>query len=230
MLRQWLKRALLQWRISQYICWLIVVQTASKTDFVGIQIEIAMRINISSSQPFAFKSTFNIAIVNLRMQFRNLFSHLVIVVFHHISRTHQNIVIVSQLLNDVQQNSLFSIFYNCSFLFFIYSYSKLFQFSDKNIPIALFDGFCCLIFQVAQDRVQIEWFSILLEYGFSYGVHQFTVVIAILQSGAVDPWQLYLLFFNIDLISLIVIEITSVDHPEVIINIHFKPHCYILVK
>lgn len=125
--------------------------------------------------------------MNLRMQFRDLFSHLIIIVLHDIPRTHQNVVIVSQLLNDVQQNGLFSIFYNRSFLFFIYPYSKLFQFGDKYIPIALFDGLCRLIFQVAQDRVQIEWFSILLQNGFPDGVHQLTVVIAIFQSGAVDP-------------------------------------------
>jgi len=57
-------------------------------------------------------------------------------------------------------------------------------------------------------------------------MHQFANIKAILNFLTVFSKQLHFLLFHHDLISLVVLEVTSVNHPEIEVYIQLKYHIY----
>ena len=101
-------------------------------------------------------------------------------------------------------------------------YVELSQLLCNHVPIVLLGESCGLVFQVVELRVKRERLLRFLDYGLAYYLHQSSNIVGVLETLRVLPMELDTLLLNFDLVALIVLEVTAINHPEVEVYIQGK--------
>ena len=98
-------------------------------------------------------------------------------------------------------------------------YVELFELLNDQVPVVLLGDGALLVFHRMQVWVKCKWFFGLFDDGAPDDMHDLTDVVGILDSLSVVPMEPHSLLLHLHFVALVVFDISSVDHPEVEVDV-----------